>query len=160
MQVLISMRNAKVRFAAVVACLALVSLAVAAQTPVVNKVEPPNWWAGLPENPMLLLYGSGLERAKVEVSYPGVSVDRVEPGNEGYLFVWLKMSPAVKAGTAKFEVRGEKGTTEVEFPIWKRERSECSGAEKSKGILRRADAAPQNDKRLRAWMVSLRTTKA
>lgn len=91
----------------------------------VSKVEPPNWWAGLPENPMLLLYGSGLSGARVSVAYPGVRVAKVEPGNEGYLFVWLEMSPAVKPGTAKIVVKGSAGTAEVEFPIWKRERSEC-----------------------------------
>ena len=26
-----------------------------AQAPVISKVEPPNWWVGLPHDPLLLL---------------------------------------------------------------------------------------------------------
>jgi glycosidase len=83
----------------------------------VSKVEPPNWWAGLPENPMVLLYGSDLAGARVTTNYPGVTVDRVEPANEGYLFVWLKMAPNVMVGTAKFTVTGKTGSAGFEFPI-------------------------------------------
>jgi glycosidase len=70
---------------------------------------------------MLLLYGKDLAGARVTTSYPGVTVDRVEPGNEGYLFVWLKIAPNVKVGTVKFTVAGTAGTSGFEFPILKRE---------------------------------------
>jgi len=83
----------------------------------VSKVEPPNWWAGLPENPMVLLYGSDLTGARVTTNYPGVTVDRVEPANDGYLFVWLKFAPNVKVGTAKFSVTGSAGKAGFELPI-------------------------------------------
>jgi neopullulanase len=99
----------------------LVVAAIAQGQVTVSKVEPPNWWAGLPENPMLLLYGTDLTSARVTTSYPGLKVDRVEPGNEGkYLFVWLKIAPNVKVGTAKFTVTGSAGNSAFEFPISKR----------------------------------------
>jgi glycosidase len=101
-----------------VSALLFVSLAIVAQAQItVSKVEPPNWWAGLPENPMLLLYGAGLSGAHVTTNYPGVTVDRVEPANEGYLFVFLKMAPNVKPGTAKFSVAGKTGSAGFELPI-------------------------------------------
>ncbi len=115
-----------------------VSFANAQKSPAITKVEPPNWWAGLPENPMLLLYGSDLAGAKVATSYPGVSIDRVEPGNPGYLFVWLKVSPGVKPGTAKFSVTGTSGATSFEFPILTRKKSEC----KTSSPKQRPSAAP------------------
>lgn len=99
----------------------LVVAAIAQGQVTVSNVEPPNWWAGLPENPMLLLYGTDLTSARVTTSYPGLKVDRVEPGNEGkYLFVWLKIAPNVKVGTAKFTVTGSAGNATFEFPISKR----------------------------------------
>src|SRR3954447_10793686 len=101
-----------------VSALLFVSLAIVAQAQItVSKVEPPNWWAGLPENPMLLLYGAGLSDAHVTTNYPGVTVDRVEPANEGYLFVFLKMAAKVKPGIAKFSVAGKTGSAGFEFPI-------------------------------------------
>jgi glycosidase len=127
------MRRAQWQRAAVLFFLAVVFAvqAVAQGALSISKVEPPNWWAGLPENPMLLVYGAGFDGAKVTTDYPGVSVDRVEPGNEGYLFVWLKLAPDVKSGTAKFVVAGEKGRAEFEFPILKRE--PCAAQTETKG---------------------------
>jgi glycosidase len=87
----------------------------------VNKVEPPNWWAALPENPMLLVYGTGFENARVTTQYPGVTVERVEPGNPGYVFVWLKIAPGAKPGTAKFVVTGKAGSATFAFPLLRRE---------------------------------------
>lgn len=98
--------------------------AVAQKQVIVRKVEPPNWWVGLPENPMLLLYGSGFSGANVSVQYPGVKVDRVEPGNEGYLFVWLKIAPNAKPGTAKFVVTSATGTATFDFPLLARASAE------------------------------------
>jgi glycosidase len=87
----------------------------------VSKVEPPNWWAALPENPTLLLYGNGFAGARVTTNYPGVSVAKVEPGNEGYLFVSLKISPTAKPGTARFTISSTSGNSSFDFPLLKRE---------------------------------------
>ena len=100
--------------------LLLVATLASAQV-TVSKVEPPNWWAALPENPTLLLYGSGFAGAHVTTDYPGLSVSKVEPGNEGYLFVTLKISPTAKPGTAKFTVSTTSGNSSFDFPLLKRE---------------------------------------
>ncbi len=127
------MHTGQLRRAAVLFSITVILvLQVLAQAQVaISKVEPPNWWAGLPEAPMVLVYGTGFEGAKVSTSYPGVSVARVEPGNEGYLFVWLKIASSVKPGTAKFVVAGKRATGGFEFPILKRE--SCMVRRETKG---------------------------
>lgn len=85
--------------------------------PVVNKVDPPNWWAGLDPSPMLLLSGQGLGSATVTTQYPGVRITRVQPGaDDHYLFVFLDTKGA-KAGKARFEIATPQGKTTIEFPI-------------------------------------------
>jgi len=119
----------------------------------VSKVEPPNWWAALPENPTLLLYGTGFVGARVTTNYPGVSVAKVEPGNDGYLFVSLKISPTAKVGTAKFTVSNISGNTSFDFPLLKREctTSKCHVGLRKDDVMylimpdRFANGDPSND---------------
>src|SRR5580704_15884860 len=61
--------------------------------PVVTKVEPPNWWAGLTPDVMLLLGGKNLGATHVSCNLQEVSVSRTEAtGGGAYLFVWLKLA--------------------------------------------------------------------
>lgn len=99
-------------FLIVATCLA------AAAVPQVTKVEPPNWWADMPQSPMLLLTGTGLNDATVTVNYPGVRVERTESQPAGqYLFVWLRFSRDAQPGTAEVSVSTTGGTTNFRFPI-------------------------------------------
>ena len=83
----------------------------ASQTPTITKVEPANWWIGLPHNPMLLVYGEGLRSAKVTTSYPGVSISKVETQPNGrHLFVWVKVERTAHPGQVRFKVSGEKNS--------------------------------------------------
>jgi glycosidase len=62
--------------------------------PVVQQVEPPNWWSGLP-NPMVLLYGKNLSDAHIGSSVAGISVRRTRFSQNGHwAFVWLDTSEA------------------------------------------------------------------
>ncbi|MBI2683563.1 MAG: cyclomaltodextrinase N-terminal domain-containing protein [Acidobacteriales bacterium] len=88
-----------------------------AQGPKVERVDPPNWWIGLPP-PMLLIKGEGLEGAKVTSASPGVRVSRVEEGLNGhYLFVWLEIAKTATPGKAKLQVVSEKGRSSAEIEI-------------------------------------------
>ncbi|MBB6145110.1 glycosidase [Silvibacterium bohemicum] len=59
-------------------------------TPVVDKIDPPNWWVNMP-SPMLLLHGDHLNDAKVTVHGPGISIEKTQASANGhYLFVWLE----------------------------------------------------------------------
>ncbi len=86
--------------------------------PVVKKVEPPNWWVGLTQDVLVLLSGRNLQATHAECNLPEVLVSRTQSSVNGdYLFVWLKLSPQVKSGTAVCRITTAKGQTTFEFPI-------------------------------------------
>lgn len=97
--------------------------ASASGAPWVDKVDPPNWWATLP-NPMLLLHGNNLNGARVAVTGKKISVVRTQASANGhYLFVWLDtksagaqaiglyVTTAAGATAASFELRARKPAT-------------------------------------------------
>ena len=60
-----------------------------AARPCIDKVDPPDWWVGMP-SPMLLVHGTHLEGTKISVSGSGVSLTRSEVSANGhYAFLWL-----------------------------------------------------------------------
>jgi glycosidase len=105
--------------------------ALHAQSPQVNKIEPPNWWVGMPHNPMLLLTGDNLHQAAVSVQYKGVSITRTQSSADGhYLFLWLRIARETQPGNARISVRTPAGTARVALPLKKRSKV----AETGKGI--------------------------
>ncbi|HEX4155999.1 MAG TPA: alpha-amylase family glycosyl hydrolase [Acidobacteriaceae bacterium] len=55
----------------------------------IDKIDPPNWWAGLP-SPMLLVHGQGLKNAQFTVSGNGVTVMHTQvSGNGHWAFLWI-----------------------------------------------------------------------
>lgn len=81
--------------------------------PVINRVDPPNWWSALPD-PMLLIYGRNLTEAKFAVSGHGVRLLRSRVSSNGhYAFLWLntrnaepqdlEITATSSAGSAKKE---------------------------------------------------------
>lgn len=70
----------------------------------VNRVEPPNWWVGMQNKELqVLVYGTNISNAEVELTYPGVtlvSVDKAESPN--YLFLNLTIDANTKPG--KFDI--------------------------------------------------------
>jgi len=88
----------------------------AAAAPAVSKLEPPNWWVGLP-SPMLLISGDGLSEATVTTDSPGIKISRAQNEATGhYLFVWLDTSGA-NPGTANLLLHSPTGSTTVHFPL-------------------------------------------
>ena len=86
--------------------------------PVVKKVEPPNWWVGLTSDVVVLLSGRNLQATHAGCNLPEVIVSRTQSSVGGdYLFVWLKLSPQLKSGTAVCRITTAKGQTSFEFPI-------------------------------------------
>lgn len=87
-------------------------------SPVVTRVEPPNWWVGLTPEVMLLISGRGLEATKVECNLASLLVERTQASAGGkYLFVWLKFGAETKSGTAVCRISGPDGMTSFELPI-------------------------------------------
>lgn len=67
----------------------------------IDRVEPPFWWAGM-KNPnlQLLVHGDNITHLNPQIQYKGVTIERViKVKNPNYLFLDLKLDPAVKAGT-------------------------------------------------------------
>ena len=86
--------------------------------PVVNKVEPPNWWVGLTPELLLLLSGKNLEATHASCNLPEVVVSRTQSSSGGsYLFMWLKFAPGLKSGTAVCRVLTTHGEASFELPI-------------------------------------------
>ena len=101
----------------------------AGATPVVGKIEPPNWWIGLP-NPMLMLTGKNLEYARVSTTAPGIRIRKTMPGRNGhYLFVWLDVARTAAPGRVALRVTTPHGGRTAD---WRLERRNPA-AEKASG---------------------------
>ncbi len=65
-----------------------------------NRIEPMNWWVGF-KNPklQLLVHHPNISVWEPEISYLGVTIDKVNPGDSpNYLFIDLNISEVAKAG--------------------------------------------------------------
>src|SRR5471030_2421176 len=100
--------------------LLLLSTLGLAQAPHVSKIEPPNWWIGLPD-PMLMLTGEHLDDAKVTVATQGVKVQKILPGNRGhYLFVFVHIDAQTSPGNTDLTITTPQGSIHATLPLAKR----------------------------------------
>jgi glycosidase len=84
--------------------------------PAVTKVEPPTWWINLTPDVMLLLSGNHLDATSVTCNLSTLQVSRTQSSAGGsYLFVWLKIGPDTKSGTAVCRLTSPHGTTSFEL---------------------------------------------
>ncbi|HVF50574.1 MAG TPA: alpha-amylase family glycosyl hydrolase [Pyrinomonadaceae bacterium] len=100
-----------------VACAA--SVCAAQGSPEVNKVEPPNWWAGHSINPVrVLLRGRNLGGARVEAVGAGIQTGLLRANAAGtYLFVDVSIDAKAAPGVRRLRVTSAAGTTEAPFEI-------------------------------------------
>ena len=92
----------------------------------VTKIEPPNWWIGLTPEVLLLLTGHGLEATHVTCNIQSLRVTRTQASAGGdYLFVWLRIGPQTRSGTAVCRIKTASGPASFEFPL--ANRSDTSG---------------------------------
>lgn len=106
------------RSAALAIVLALVAGAtLAAQTPVIEKVDPPNWWAGHSINPVRLLV-RGKNLAGARVSCPRLTCGAVRVNGAGtYAFVDVTVPPQASAGSYPLTLRTTAGGASIPFTI-------------------------------------------
>src|ERR1700755_742915 len=87
--------------------------------PRMTKVDPPNWWAGLPKA-MLLVRGENLEGARFRVSDAKLRVERGKVSANGqWAELWLNASPREQESVTISAVNGS-GTTTLPFRFEKR----------------------------------------
>jgi glycosidase len=98
------------------ACL-LVAGRLTAQAPVVEKVDPPNWWAGHSINPVrLMIRGRNLAGARMECARAQCSTAKVNAGGT-YAFVDVTIPSTTPPGALPLVVRTTGGTASVPFTV-------------------------------------------
>ncbi|MGA9473599.1 MAG: alpha-amylase family glycosyl hydrolase [Terriglobales bacterium] len=102
--------------------LALARTAVSeSHSPIIRKVEPPNWWIQYTPDLTLLLTGENLNGARVESSTSGASVVGADASANGhYLFVRLRLASDVRAGNVDLRIGTVGGSSVVELPVLER----------------------------------------
>jgi glycosidase len=88
--------------------------------PVINRIDPPNWWVKLPD-PMLLVYGQNLGDVHFAVSGRGVRIVKTQASANGhYAFVWLASTSAA-AQRLRIRATNATGSAEAEWELKARE---------------------------------------
>lgn len=95
--------------------------------PKMIKIDPPNWWAGMPA-PFLLLRGEHLTEANFTMSDPRLHIDRVKTSANGHWAeLWLNASPA-KPETITLEARNADGQSTLQYRFDQKRATENSFA--------------------------------
>ncbi len=93
---------------------------VNAQSLKLNKVEPPNWWAGMTKNKIqLMVYGEGLSGGSAACK-SGLKILGVNSYNDGYLFIDVEIPSDLKPGNHEIEINSKGKTAKLNFPVLKR----------------------------------------
>jgi glycosidase len=126
----------------------------ARQVPVVQKVEPPNWWVNYTPELTLLLTGENLSGVRVESQTKDVGVQGTEASANGhYLFIHLQLKSNLSGGTVSLHLITTAGSTTVTLPLLPRadSRGGFEGVSRDDVIYlimpdRFADGDPANDR--------------
>nr|MDQ3373982.1 cyclomaltodextrinase N-terminal domain-containing protein [Acidobacteriota bacterium] len=91
-----------------------------AQTPTVEKIDPPNWWANMTVNPVrVLVRGKNLSGAHVfSPLNSGLKAYNFRHSDNGhYLFFDVEIAPNTKAGKYNFKIETKNGFVNAPFEI-------------------------------------------
>ena len=89
----------------------------------INKIEPPNWWAGMKWNTVqLMVYAENLDDVSVSTSYPGINVIKTHSvENKNYLFVDIEIPNDLPDGDYELIFRKGNEIVRYNYPILNRE---------------------------------------
>ncbi|MCA1640096.1 MAG: cyclomaltodextrinase N-terminal domain-containing protein [Acidobacteria bacterium] len=95
-------------------------LTAQAQTPTVEKIEPPNWWVGSSINPVrVLIRGKNLSGAKVEAVNSDIKVSNPKTSANGdYLFLDVTINENARVGNYPIKITTTNGTVNASFGIF------------------------------------------
>jgi glycosidase len=82
----------------------------------IERVEPSNWWVGFKNQRLqLLVKDDNIYSAAVEISYEGVTIERIVKGvSPNYLFIDLNISEDTKPGKFNMYFKFENGTQKIQ----------------------------------------------
>ena len=125
-----------------------------AQSPAIDRVDPPFWWVGM-ERPAveLMVYGDDIADTRVEVDgHPGVTLQRVtEVQNPNYAFVRLRIADTAEPGSLTLRFQHEDGTITREYDLRPRRDDTYAQGFDSEDVIyllmpdRFANGNPEND---------------
>jgi neopullulanase len=127
------------------------ALPQSAHVPCITKIDPPDWWVGLPD-PMLLVNGRNLDGAQFAVESTDVRLIRTQTSENGHwAFLWIDSSHAA-AQTLWITATALGGKARAPFQLAKRSQEpHAHGGFSSVDVLylvmtdRFADGNPTND---------------
>ncbi|HET6178813.1 MAG TPA: alpha-amylase family glycosyl hydrolase [Candidatus Sulfotelmatobacter sp.] len=103
---------------AITVALQLSVLAFSQNAPVVQKVDPPNWWAGITSEVLLMVQGENLTGISASVNAAGAKITRTQASANGhYCFIWLSLKPNAHPGTLHLNLRDSAGSKAIDFPL-------------------------------------------
>lgn len=114
------------------------SSGAAAVKPTVDRIDPPNWWAGMKDTSLQLqVYGKDIREAQFSVDYPGVTVDSVVRlnGSPNWQYVYLNVTPEAAPGTMSLEWKAGKKTIKKEYTLRKREKQKGAAGFSAADVL-------------------------
>ena len=102
----------------------------------IKRIEPAFWWTGLQQKEIqLLVYGTEISGANVEVNYPGGSISKIEQvENPNYQFIYLKLDENVKPGVVTINFKEGKLKKTIPFELKSRSKTTYKGFNASDAI--------------------------
>lgn len=94
----------------------------------IDKIEPPNWWAGHTYNELqLMVYGKNLNDISVSTDNKGISIDRVKNvDNSNYVFVDITIEKNISPGDIDLQFSNKFGEVIKQYSLFKRENPELN----------------------------------
>lgn len=92
---------------------------VTSQTPMIEKIEPPNWWANHTINPVrLMVRGENFKDASIKSLDNNLKVSGIRVNLKGtYIFFDVEISKNTKVGNYEFEISNKNGRSIIPFGI-------------------------------------------
>ena len=101
--------------------IALISLFAAASClaqsakPLITKIDPPNWFAGLPAS-LLLVHGEHLENTTFAVRHSAARITETTISPDGH-WAFIGFDPGTHPGTIELVAKNPRGTTTVSYAL-------------------------------------------
>jgi len=85
----------------------------------IDQVEPPFWWANMPVQELqVMLHGEGIGHWRASIETEGITLLRQVAGDSpNYLFIYLEISPDVKAGSFNINLKNGKKSHTVAYEL-------------------------------------------